>query len=321
MREKICSIWSEDEEYAVRLADYINGKKLLPFNVMVYTDVESLIENKERYDIKLLIVDGEASWVHELGCETVVKLSEEVEEGCVSRYQPADRLAKEIISFMDGYTVRSSKENRTVSINCIYSPATKCFKTTLAIGLALWSAKKERSLYINIEEFAGLDDAVFNSSGGLSQALYHFKAMGVGAAGKILSCTQQLFGMDYFYPVACPEDIAELTDKELMAFINVLAGSGLYQSIWIDVGNSCSMPWGILENADRILIPKPLDYVGRKKVSQFENYLVASGRTEVISKLEKVDIPYDDKVVGYGIDPEWILGPSKASFFSKLLEE
>lgn len=321
MREKICSIWSEDEEYAVRLADYINGKKLLPFNVMVYTDVESLFENRELYDIKLLIVDGETSWAQELGCETVVKLSEEGEEGSVSRYQPADRLAKEIISYMDGYTVRNFKEEKNVSINCIYSPATKCFKTTLAMGLALWSAKKERSLYINIEEFAGLDDSVFNSGGGLSQALYHFKAMGVGAIGKILSCTQQLCGMDYFYPVICPEDISELTDKELMAFVSGIAGSGLYQSIWIDVGNSCSMPWGILENADRILIPKPLDYVGRKKLSQFENYLVASGRTELISKLEKVDIPYDDKVVGYGINPEWILEPSKASFFNKLLED
>lgn len=321
MRERICSIWSEDEEYAVRLADYINGKKLLPFKVMVFTDVKSLQENKHLYDIKLLIVDGDAPWAEAFGCDTFVKLSEEGTEGAVSRYQPADRLAKEIISYMDGYTVRNSKENKNVSINCIYSPATKCFKTTLAMGLALWSAKKERSLYINIEEFAGLDESVFNSKGGLSQALYHFKAIGPRSIGKILSCTQQLFGMDYFYPVICPEDISELTDKELMSFFNAIAESGLYESIWIDVGNSCSMPWGILENSDRILIPKPLDFVGRKKVAQFENYLVASGRTELISKVEKIDIPYDEKIVGYGIDPEWILEPRKAAFFNSLLED
>lgn len=321
MREKICSIWSEDEEYAIRLADYINGKKLLPFNVMVFTDVESLFENRELYDIKLLILDGEAAWVKDFECETIVRLSEEVDDNCVSRYQPADRLAKEIISYMDGYAVRTSKEEKNISINCIYSPATKCFKTTLALGLALWAAKKERSLYVNIEEFAGLDEAVFNNKGGLSQALYHFKAMGSGAIGKILSCTEQLYGMDYFYPVICPEDISELTDKELRAFLNAIAESGLYQSIWIDVGNSCSMPWGVMENADRILIPKPLDFVGRKKLAQFENYLVASGRTELISKAEKVDIPYDDKVVGYGIDPEWILASGKATFFKSLLED
>lgn len=321
MRERICSIWSEDEEYAVRLADYINGKKLLPFKVMVFTDVKSLQENKHLYDIKLLIVDGDAPWAEAFGCDTFVKLSEEGTEGAVSRYQPADRLAKEIISYMDGYTVRNSKENKNVSINCIYSPATKCFKTTLAMGLALWSAKKERSLYVNIEEFAGLDESVFNSKGGLSQALYHFKAIGPRSIGKILSCTQQLFGMDYFYPVICPEDISELTDKELMSFFNAIAESGLYESIWIDVGNSCSMPWGILENSDRILIPKPLDFVGRKKVAQFENYLVASGRTELISKVEKIDIPYDEKIVGYGIDPEWILESRKAAFFNSLLED
>lgn len=321
MREKICSIWSEDEEYAVRLADYINGKKLLPFNVMVFTDEQFLFENKQVYDIKLLIVDGEATWVKEFECETIVRLSEEGDGNTVSRYQPADRLAKEIISFMDGYAVRNSKEEKNVSINCIYSPATKCFKTTLALGLALWSAKKERSLYVNIEEFAGLDEGIFNSKGGLSQALYHFKVMGASAIGKILSCTEQLYGMDYFYPVICPEDISELTDKELLSFINVLAESGLYQSIWIDVGNSCSMPWGVMENADRIMIPNPLDFVGRKKLAQFENYLVASGRTELISKIEKVDIPYDNKVVGYGIDPEWILEPGKSAFYKSLLEE
>lgn len=321
MREKICSIWSEDEDYAVRLADYINGKKLLPFNVMVFTDVQSLFENKQIYDIKLLIVDGMVTWADELGCETIVYLSETGEGDSVSRYQPADRLAKEIISYMDGYAVRNSKDEKHVNINCIYSPATKCFKTTLAVGLALWSAKKERSLYINIEEFAGLDDTVFSSKGGLSQALYHFKAMGASAIGKILSCTEQIYGMDYFYPVMCPEDIAELTEKELVNFINAISDSGLYKSIWIDVGNSCSMPWGVMENADRILIPVPLDFVGRKKLTQFENYLVASGRTELISKVEKVDIPYDEKMVGYGINPEWLLESRKASFFNSLLED
>ena len=189
------------------------------------------------------------------------------------------------------------------------------------MGLGLWAAKKERSLFINLEEFAGLDEIIFKSKGGLSQALYYYKSMGTTASGKILSCTEQIYGMDYFSPVNCPEDISELTDKELVSFIGVVANSGLYQSIWIDVGNSCSMPWGVMENADRIIIPKPLDFVGRKKLSQFENYLVASGRTELISKVEKIDIPYDESVAGYGINPEWILESQKAAFYNGLLED
>lgn len=320
MKEKICSIWSEDEEYAIRLADYINGKKLLPFNVMVFTDEQAFFDSEKIYDMRLLIIDGEVGWEKEPNCETIVRLAEETDDNSVNRYQPADRLAKEIISFMSGYTVRTSKEEKGVSINCIYSPATKCFKTTLALGLGLWAAKKERCLFINLEEFAGLEDNIFKTAGGLSQALYYYKSMGERGSGKILSCAEQIYGMDYFSPVNCPEDISELTDKELVSFIDIIANSGLYQSIWIDVGNSCSMPWGVMENADRIIIPKPLDFVGRKKLNQFENYLVASGRTELISKVEKVDMPYDETVAGYGINPEWILDSKRATFFNGLLE-
>ena len=321
MREKICCIWSEDEEYAVRLADYINGKNLMPYKVMVFTDEQALFDSKKTYDIKLLIIDGEVCWGEDFECETVVYLGEIADENRVGRYQPADRLAKEIISFMSGYIVRASKEEKSISINCIYSPATKCFKTTLALGLGLWSAKKERSLFINLEEFAGLDETIFKNKGGLSQALYYFKSVGASAIGKILSCTEQICGLDYFSPVNCPEDISELTEKELVAFIGVIANSGLYQSIWIDIGNSCSMPWGVMENADRIIVPKPLDFVGRKKLSQFENYLVASGRTELISKVEKVDVPYDEHIAGYSINPEWILDSKRTAFYTGLLED
>ena len=47
MKEKICSIWSEEEESAIRLADYINGKRLLPFKVMVFTDEQAFFDSEK----------------------------------------------------------------------------------------------------------------------------------------------------------------------------------------------------------------------------------------------------------------------------------
>lgn len=321
MKERICTIWSKDEQYSLRLADYINSKKLLPFKVLVFTDWQALIDCESMYDMKLLIMDGDEEVPTEICCEAVVRLSENEEDGCICRYQPADRLAKVIISYMPDYVTGPKSENRKGCINSVYSPATKCFKTTLAIGLGLWSAKKERSLYINLEEFSGLDEAVFKKSGGLSQALYYFKSQGEKSIGKILACTDQIFDMDYFYPVTCPEDISELTDTEMVRFINAISDSGLYQSIWIDIGNTYNIPWNIMELSDRVLVPEPLDYVGRKKVSQMENYLVSSGRTNLLSRIEKINIPYDSSAAGYEINPEWILKPENRTVYNRILGE
>lgn len=323
MREKVCCILSSDEAFAIKLADYINNRHLLPLQVLVYTRKEPLIESVNNYDTEILIVDGDNddNWYENIS-DTVIFLNNGYEDTAdsIAKYQSADKLTKKIMSYMTGFENHKVGGKKTV-LGCIYSPASKCFKTTLALGMGLWSAKMGRSLFINLEQFAGLNNILSDSSGGLSQALYYYKSQHVQGLGKILSSTDSLMGMDYFYPVTNGEDIAELDNREFIDFINLLVDKEIYNYIWIDVGNVYGNPWRLMEVCDRVYLPNPLDYIGRRKVSQMENYLVASGRGELISRFIKVDIPFNEAIAGYDITPEILLASDFGEIVNRLLRE
>ncbi|MGN0373871.1 MAG: hypothetical protein ACI4EN_00095 [Butyrivibrio sp.] len=325
MKEKVCCICDTDEKYGLRLAEYINSEHLLPFHVVVYTSWDALAGHSDRYDIELLIVGvpEEDPVIESLNPGVVVYLTDciaQEDENCIFRYQPADRLAKKIMAFLPEYGfTRITKRNKT-NISCIYSPATKCFKTTLSICLALRSSVKGRSLFISLEQFAGLSGLLSSSEGGLSAALYYFKSGQGNALGKIISCTGQTQGFDYFYPVTCPEDAGELTEKELTEFLNLIAEGEIYDYIWIDTGNVYSSPWILMDICDRVIMPVPLDYMGHKKIMELENYLIMSGREELKDKIEKISIPYEERMAGYEITFDRINQSQMIRITDKILE-
>ena len=309
MREKVGCIYSSDETFAVKLAEYINSRHLLSLQVIVYTQKEAALKSVEHYETEILIADvqEELEWFKDI-TDTIVYLNNGYEdtENSIAKYQSADKLVKKIMARMTGFRTCATGDKRT-RIGCIYSPASKCFKTTLALSLGLWSAKEGKSLFINLEQFAGLNNVLSSAAGGLSQALYHYKVAGRQGLGKIIACTDELCGMEYFYPVTCAEDLAELENKEFIDFLSLIIESNRYEYIWIDVGNVYANPWKLMEVCDEIIVPNPLDYVGRRKVSQMENYLVASGRAELLSKFRKVELSYNETFAGYDINCEMLL--------------
>lgn len=324
MKEKMYCIFDKSEKYALRLADYINSRHLMPGQVTVYTSENALMRDADQSEVELLMlvncVDSEV--LDKVSPQITVYLTDEVtDEKYVNPYQSADHLVKEIMSYMSGIGGMQTSLNRKCTINSIYSPAGKCFKTTFALMLALWSSHNCRSLYINLEQFSGLGKVLSDKEGGLSEALYHFKANGKQAIGKIISCTGQIQGMDYFYPVTCAEDISELQEKEFMELLNLIAESGVYNCIWIDIGAVYSRPWRLMEISDRILMPAAQDYMGQQKVTEMENYLIASGRTELLGRMEKISIPYIEEIWNREISFEYLNQPENGRFINKILEE
>ena len=61
MREKVCCIYSSDEAFAVKLADYINSRHLLPLQVQVYTHKEAMLNSVNNFETELLIADSDCN--------------------------------------------------------------------------------------------------------------------------------------------------------------------------------------------------------------------------------------------------------------------
>lgn len=313
MKEKVCCILDSDENYAARLTDYINERRALPYQAMAFTSANALKGCYDKYDIKLLVAGGdECDELNGIVKPEVyirfVEDSDDMDENEIFRYQPADHIVKDIISHISGFSQKYSG-NQTARILSVYSPATKCFKTTLALGIAVAALNEGKALFISFEQFAGLGNLLPSVRGGLSDALYYYKVGKEGASGKILSCTDRTIGFDFLAPAICADDIAELNDSEIVDFVYLLAKHGNYANIVIDVGCIFNRPWKLLEVSDKVIMPEPLDYMGRRKAAEFNNYLMLSGRSDIAGNIFKIDVPYDETLAGYEITAASVQNP------------
>lgn len=75
-----------------------------------------------------------------------------------------------------------------------------------------------------------------------------------------------------------------------------------------------------MEICDRIFLPNAQDYVGLQKVREMENYLVASGRSELLSRIEKLSIPFDEECWNKEISLEYINNSKNRVIADKILE-
>lgn len=320
--EKVCFILDDNENYAVRLTDYINGRQALAYPAMAFTSYEAVRECSDRYKIKILIsgIELDDAKVSDTGADIFIQLLDNKgfnDENGVCKYQSADNLVKDIVSHIDDYVV--PVRNNKAKVTGIYSPAGKCFKTSIALLCAICSAKKEKCIYINFEQFSGLRDVLPMQRGGLSEALYYFKLREHGMYGKIMSCMDRSYDFDYFAPVDCPDDISDLEDNDLKEFINMLVSDGGYERVIIDWGNMFGKPWKMFECCNCIIMPEAPDYMGQKKADQFMEYLSHSEYRYLAEKTVKLQVPYIEELAGFLISPEKLLSSNMVSIAERCL--
>lgn len=307
MREKICCILDRSENYAVRLTEYINEGHILPYRTLAFTSVQAVREASKAYDIEIFLFDeafaAEETDDVDAAVSVILTESDTPEENQVCRYQSADGVIKDVLGKIDFYgSVRAAASGAKVI--SVYSPATKCFKTTAALAIAIGCGRMGRALFISLEQFAGLDNILREDRGGLSEAIYYFHLGGESACGKILSCTGSTGMFDYLAPVTCADDVADLTCEDIVKLISMLADKGSYQYIITDVGCVFNRPWKLFEISERIVVPEPLDYMGKRKAAQFERYLIMSGRKGIEDKIYSIRFPYNESAAGYEISLE-----------------
>ena len=122
----------------MKLAEYINSHHIMSFKALVYTSKDALQKCINKYDIELLVISGVLAKDEIIGVDakTVVVLYDAQADigndfNYVCKYQPADHLVKEIMSYLSGYSKHSVTDSKSTEVSCVYSPATKCFKTKM----------------------------------------------------------------------------------------------------------------------------------------------------------------------------------------------
>lgn len=182
----------------------------------------------------------------------------------VEKYQPLHQLLSAVIERVRGgveKTVRTGGQSLVIGV---YSSVGGCGKTTVALHLARQLATEGgKVFYLNLETIGSVlplaGQALREEQSGLARLLYDLKA----ADDRREPLLFPISAYAYRHPVlqgdtlAPPDNLNELLEmerKDTAELIDYIAGSGLYDSVVVDMD---SYPGGrteaVLERADRIV--------------------------------------------------------------------
>lgn len=280
MSEKNLVICDHEIRYAKSLGDNIAERGDLAVKVYVCSSFEHVLEFVKDRRVHIFIVDEQFAYeqrVHVCAKQTFVLTRGKVadlgeEEWAVGKYQCADEIIREVFEFYVDRTkenvMRVMKKERA-RLLAVYSPIHRIGKTSFAIALGKELAKKKKVLYLNLEEYSGLEQTK-DEEMNLGDLLYYLK-QGNGNLGiRLSSATKQVEKLDIISPIPIVLDLKEITWAEWGTLIEQTVEDSPYEVVILDVGESIQGLFPLLEMCDRVYMPILDDEISTRKVQQFQ---------------------------------------------------
>ena len=247
----IFAVCDLDVDYAYHFMEYLSKKKNIPFEVRVFTSAVSFQEYVKIRQAKigqiLILSDGVSARRYE-------------EYPSIYKYQSSNQVIREALEHYGesgAGTVQSLKlEKKKMEVIGVYSPVGRTMKTTFALTLGQILAKKRACLYLNLEAYSGFEylmERKFEQT--LGDLLYYLRLGSDQLVTKMGSMVQSINNLDYLPPVLSMEDIQSTTAEEWIRLLQQIIDYSNYDVIILDLGDSVSQLYQLLEQCTRIYMP------------------------------------------------------------------
>lgn len=292
-------------EYAYHFMEYLSKKKNIPFEVRVFTSVETLLEFAKENEIELLLISEKAMGeeVQEQKIGQIMILSEGLssvrKEGYPSiyKYQSSNQVIREALTcYGEGKREKVQPflvQKKKVEILGVYSPVGRTMKTTFALTLGQLLAKKKAVLYLNLEEYSGFEyllEQTYEQT--MGDLLYYLRQKTSDWIVRMNGMVRTMNNLDFLPPVFTPGDIQSTTLEEWMCLLQGIVDYSNYETIILDFGDGVSELYRLLGQCNRIYMPVRSDPISQAKLTQFENILKTWDQGAVLEKVVKLKLPY-----------------------------
>ena len=144
--KKVVAMYEQEEAYGKNLAEYVNRKENMPFELQVFSQADKLSDYLQGHTPQLLLLSEESSLESygEMSVKTqdVLYLTEHKEqardhkENHIYKYQPTDQLLNQLMQRISDHDKRDSPVmQESCPIYGVYSPVGRCGKTTFSLLL------------------------------------------------------------------------------------------------------------------------------------------------------------------------------------------
>ncbi len=328
--KKIFAICDLEEAYVVHLADYLNQSADLPFQVLAFTSLESLIKYASGHEIEILLisVDAMTDEVRELDVHrTIILADKEVPELgendiFIDKYQDSDSIARLVCSYAGEDAAQLKESMGDCRLYGVYSPVARCGKTMFALTLAQEAAEEGKTLYLNLESCSGFEE-IFRTNWreDLADLMYAAKTEAENLPDRMDNVMMNCGNLDICPPAFFPEDIRETTTGMWMEFFASVGRAGGYQTIVLDIGTQVKDIPELLKLCTRSFMPVLPDPVSRAKIIQFEKNMEALSMGEIQKEMVRLYLPQVSvRSLGISLLDDLLYG-RMGQFVRRLLDE
>lgn len=167
-------------------------------------------------------------------------------------------------------------------------------KTTFAIALGKEFAKKERVLYLNLEEYSGWQERYPGRENyTLADLLYYAKQEKSNIDMRMGIMTGDMEGLEYIAPMNISEDLKAVRFEEWEELLELLLELKIYKKIIIDFSESVQGLWKLLDFCQKIYMPINKSGESEGKIRQFERNAELLGQEEILKKTVKLEFDGD----------------------------
>ena len=299
MDEKNLLICDKEFRYANALGENIMQRSELVFRVFICTSLESVLHFGKEREIHVLIIDErfsreereqiEAQYTFVLTKEKCNALRNEEKE--IKKFQSSEQILAEVLeTFVEksNTTILKNIATSKQKILAVYSPIHRIGKTAFAIGLGKEFAKKEKTLYLNLEDYADVGGRFACSEGrNLGDLHYYMRQEEGNMALRLSTMVMKIDELDYIPPMLMSLDLREITPEEWKQVISGIFKETNYEIIILDLGESIQGVLEVLQLCDRIYMPILEDAISRRKIECFEAGLKRMHISSIESKIYK----------------------------------
>ena len=328
--KNILAICDLETGYASALSDYLSLRKNTPFQVHAFTKAASLLDFLQKQKPEVMLISGEVlyeirKYADELSETEIFVLSEDGQlsqyqgHKTIYKYQSTENILREVMNYYaEAPKAYPGRANLTgPDFIGIYSPVKRTLKTSFALTLGQILTQKRKTLYINLEEYAGFNNLLkISYMTDMSDLMYYISQNKPNFIWKLASIVQNIGGLDYIPPALSPLDIKNISAAQWLNFFSEL-GKCEYELVILDLGESVQGIFDILRSCSRIYTPVRDDGFSLAKLEQYEALLRVMEYEDILEKTRKLSFSYF-KGLDKGLDH--LLYSELGNYARKILE-
>lgn len=313
-KRNIIAVCDFEADFCFRLDEYLRRNMKLSFKIVDFTTAEDLKkfdDELKNQTIVLVISQHAYENVHNAGFDRLLVLEEPSNDGSIKeientdddieirstpKYQSMDKIMQKLLGFcMDQQDTLSAKRSYgdKFEVYGVYSPIKRCGQTSFATSLGHILGKNERTLYLNLEPFAG-DLGIQTSAGqNLQDLLYFFENDPKRLSLYLEKVCVKSSNLDIVPPATSFLTLKGVDKEEWIHLIEGIAATGLYRYLILDLSEITDGFVDILSMCDRIFTIRRSDTQSLSKLEKYGRTMRLTGNGHILDKSMVIDFPDD----------------------------